>query len=249
MLKKFNQLLPLLLLIFIDSFSYFVIIPILLEIYFNHPGSVLSPTTHQFTRNFLTGLTISLSTLASLLAAPLIGSASDTYGRKKTLLLCLIGTSIGFFIPIIGILKKSVALILLGRILGGIGSASQPIAQAAVADISKGKEKAFFLSLIALAMTIALILGPLVGGYLSDAHFVSWFNPTTPYLFSTLISIANFLLVLFFFHETAHYEKPTQILRLSEIKHSLFTSINTYHLGSLLGKSAISRLILVYSCV
>jgi MFS family permease len=235
MSKSFHRLLPLLLLIFIDSFSYFVVIPILLEIYFNQPDSILPSSSSEFMRNFLTGLTISLSTFAGLIASPLIGNASDKYGRKKTLLICLACTTLGFLIPIFGLKEKSIALILLGRVLSGIGSASQPVAQAAVADLCEGKEKALYLSFIALAMTIALVLGPLVGGYLSDPQLVSWFSASTPYLFSAIISMIIFCLMVFFFSETAtESQLRSQMLSLSDIRQGLLSSLKNHRISKLL---------------
>lgn len=232
-----HHLLPLLLLIFIDSFSYFVVIPLLLQLFYGHHADLLPQSTTLTTRNILTGVTIALSPLATLIAAPLIGNASDKYGRKKTLLACLICVTVGFLFPIIGIHFKNVGLILLGRFIAGFGSASQPVAQAAVADVCHQKDKALFLSLIALMMTLALIIGPLAGGYLSDSHFVSWFTMTTPYVFALILSVLNLCLLLFFFRETLHHnvEKiKIPMLSIRDVWTTLPHYIKRYHFGFLM---------------
>ncbi|OGT44392.1 MAG: hypothetical protein A3F13_01785 [Gammaproteobacteria bacterium RIFCSPHIGHO2_12_FULL_40_19] len=234
MLKHFRRLFPLLLLIFIDSFSYFVVIPVLLELFFNAHYGLLPNRTSLATRDFLTGFTISLSTIAALIAAPFVGSFSDKYGRKKTLLFCLVAMTLGFLLPIIGILKKNLLLVLLGRLLSGIGSSSQPVAQAAVADLCQQDEKALFLSFIALMMTLPIMLGPLAGGYLSDNHLVSWFNATTPYCLAVIISIISFIIILFYFKETIGTEMRTQMLSMREIIFGLKKAIKTYRIGGLL---------------
>src|SRR3990167_7430536 len=146
MLKHFRRLFPLLLLIFIDSFSYFVVIPVLFELFFSAHYGILPKSTTLATRDFLTGFTICLSTVAALIASPFVWNLSDKYGRKKTLLICLVTIISGFLLPIIGIVKKSLLLILLGRTLSGIGSSSQPVAQAAVADLCHDDQKALYLS-------------------------------------------------------------------------------------------------------
>src|SRR3989338_8432479 len=191
------RLSPLLLLIFIDSFSFFVVIPVLLKIFYHNHYDLLPATTSVAMRNTLTGMTISLSMFAALIAAPFVGAASDRYGRKKTLLWCIVCVACGFLLPIIGIAEKNIYFIFIGRIISGIGSASQPVAQAVVADVCERENKAFFLGSIALMMTLALILGPLAGGYLLDAHVVSWFNSKTPFEFALVLSIINLFLILF----------------------------------------------------
>lgn len=226
MAKQIRQLFPLLLVIFIDSFSYFVVIPILLKIFFNGHYSVLPSDVSIKTRDFLTGLTISFSTIASLIAAPIVGSISDKYGRKKTLLGCLVAMMAGFLLPILGIVKKSVALILIGRLLSGIGSSSQPVAQAAVTDLCQGNEKSIFFSLIALMMTLAIIVGPLVGGCFS--------HPETPYFLALAFSALSFLIVLLGFKETIHSTQHTEIMSVSAMFFGLKKAIRAYHIGLLL---------------
>ncbi len=198
----FKKLSPLLLLIFLDSFSYFLVIPVLLQLFYQPSYGILGADVAQSTRNILMGCAIAGSTFVALFISPFVGSFSDKYGRKKTLLICLGFITVGFILPIIGILQKSIVLIFVGRLLGGIGSSSQPVAQAAVADLCDGKEKSYYFSLIALMMTLPLILGPLAGGYLSDSHFISWFTVTTPYYASAILSVLTFIIVGFGFHES-----------------------------------------------
>jgi len=234
MLNHFKRLFPLLLLIFIDSFSYFVVIPVLLEIFFKTHYGILPANTSVVMRDFLTGFTICLSTLTALIAAPFVGNLSDKFGRKKTLLFCLIGIIFGFALPIIGIMKKNLLLILLGRALSGVGSSSQPVAQAAVADLCNDDEKSLFLSFIALMMTLPIMLGPLVGGYLSDRHLVSWFNATTPYFLAVIISVISFFVILFFFKETMSIKVRTEMLSVRDVIFGLKKAVKTYQIGAVL---------------
>lgn len=228
------RLSPLLLLIFIDSFSFFVVIPVLLKIFYHNHYDLLSTVTNTATRNKLTGMVISLSMLMALIAAPFVGSASDKYGRKNTLLFCISCVALGFLFPIIGILQKNIYFIFVGRIISGVGSASQPVAQAAVADVCERENKAFFLGSIALMMTLALVLGPLVGGYLLDAHIVSWFNSKTPFEFALTLTVINLLLILFCFRETMQSNQRATILSFREVIIGLPQLIKQFAIGGLI---------------
>jgi MFS family permease len=197
------QLISLFLIIFIDTFCWFIIAPVLLRLYIAGPATILPTFTPMAERYFLYGLTMSLPPLAFILTSPFIGFSSDKFGRKKVLFLCLITALIGFLLPIYGILKKTISIILVGRFIGGASTASQPIAQAAVADLATTtKEKSRFFSVIALAMTLGLLLGPLVGGYLSDSSLVSWFNVKVPFYIGAVLTILNLLLVAYYYRPT-----------------------------------------------
>src|SRR3990167_9132254 len=122
----FYRFLPLLLLIFIDSFSYFVVIPVLLQLFYNHQYDLLPLSSSITTRNIITGITISLTPMAALIFSPFISFASDQYGKKKTLLVCIACVISGFVLLIVGIFNNNLIFVMLGRLIAGIGSASQP---------------------------------------------------------------------------------------------------------------------------
>jgi predicted MFS family arabinose efflux permease len=136
--------------------------------------------------------------------------------------------------PIIGIIQKNIYLLLTGRLISGLGSASQPVAQAAVADLCKREEKAFFLGSIALMMTLALILGPLAGGILSNSHIVSWFNSKTPFEFALALSVINLLLILFFFRETIQSNQKQILFSVREVVIGLPNVIKKFRVGLLI---------------
>lgn len=235
--KKISQLTPLFLVIFIDSLGYFLVIPVLLHLFIRNEYGLIPSTTNLSTRNLLYGITVTLSSLGLLLTAPIIGNLSDKYGRKKTIFWCLVGSFVGFILPIFGILKRSVTLLLLGRFIAGVSSGSQPVAQAAIADFTAGKQKAFYLAMIGFAMTLAMVLGPLGGGYLSDSHLAKWFNVMTPYWAGVILSLINITLLLIFYTERAHEQKKSNPTSISESLKILF---------SIIAKSSVSLLLLVF---
>lgn len=197
-----KKLLPLFLIIFIDSFSYFLVIPVFLRLFIHNSAHLIPAHLSLTERDFLFGFTVMLSPVATLIASPIIGHCSDKLGRKQTMSYCLLAAIVGFFLPILGIVSKSTGLVLLGRLIAGISNSSQPIAQAAIADNSEGKQRAFYLSLIAFAMTLAMVLGPLAGSYLSNPQHA--FNLSLPYWLGLALAMINLLLLLMLFKDTNH---------------------------------------------
>lgn len=234
---KAGRLIPLFLVIFIDSVAYFLVIPVFLRL-FLHGNYGLIPTDLPLaTRNLLYGITVTLLPLAFLLTAPIIGHFSDKHGRRFTILLCLLASFAGFILPVVGIFAGSLTLVLVGRFITGAASSSQPVAQAAIADFTQGKQKAFYLSLIGFAMTLAMVLGSLGGGYLSDEHLVRWFNVMTPYWAGVILSILNIILLLIFYRQFPKEQRRLHTTSVSEAIKILFEIVL---------RSNVSRLLLVF---
>lgn len=212
--SSLRALMPLFLIIFIDTVGYFVVIPVIIRLFIHNEIHLLPTQTSLAARDFLYSLTLMLSPLAFVICSPLIGHASDRFGRKKALTGALIAACLGFLLPIIGILTRHISLILIGRAVAGASSSSQPVAQAGVTDFSIGKQRAMYLALIGFAMTLGMVVGPLSGSYLSDNHLVSWFNTTTPYWFALVLSVINVALLLIFYQDpplktSLHVHTPT----------------------------------------
>ena len=201
-IKNYRQLLPLLFIIFIDTVGYFIVMPVIIRLFMPGTDALLPANMSTMIRDLLYSLTLMLSPLAFIICSPLIGHFSDRYGRKKALTYALIAACIGFLLPIIGILKKTIYLIFIGRFIAGASSSSQPVAQAGVTDITIGKVRAFYFSLIGFAMTLGMVIGPLSGSYLSDNTLISWFNVTTPYCFALLLSLINIIMMIILYKNT-----------------------------------------------
>jgi len=193
---------PLFLVLIVDAMGTGLVFPILSPIYMQMDGGILAATTTEAARNILYGITLAGFSFAMFFGAPLLGDLSDQMGRKKVLLICLIGTALSFLISAIGIEYKSVTLLIIGRFVGGFCAGSQPIAQAAITDISTDKNKAANLSLISAAFCVGFVIGPIMGGFFSDPHLNVLFSYSTPFFAATLLSFANAVLLCFTFKET-----------------------------------------------
>ena len=115
--------------------------------------------------------------LAATAATPLFGKLTDIHGRRTIMLV-----AIGIFI--VGSIACAVAptiwVLVLGRALQGLGGGGLlPIAQTIIADILSPRERPMVQSYTAVVFLSASILGPVLGGLLTDHlhwSFIFWIN-------------------------------------------------------------------------
>lgn len=199
---KMGEIAPLFLVILIDSMGLGIIFPMLSSMIIDQHSTFLAATTSDFSRNLLYGFTIGIYMLSWFFGAAILGDISDIVGRKKSLIVCLIGGCVGYILSGLAFHAHSLFFLILGRVIAGFTAGSQPIAQAAIVDMSSEQHKAKNIGYILLAASLGFILGPLAGGFLSDPRFVSWFDFATPMYFAAIFSAANAILLCFLFKET-----------------------------------------------
>lgn len=138
---------------------------------FNFIGLTLLITVQAFiVREYnTTAIAVSLLTvlfaISQFIAAPILGRLSDRYGRRPILLICLLGSAIGYFIFGIG---GALWILYISRIIDGFTGGNVSIATAIVTDISSVKERTKNLGLIGAAFGLGFIIGPVIGGVLSQ---------------------------------------------------------------------------------
>ena len=149
-----KRLLIIFLIVFVDLLGFGLILP-LLPYYAETFGA--NPT--------VIGLLVASYAAAQLIGAALLGRLSDLYGRRPLLLLSLFGTFIGFVI-----LGSAHALWMLfaARIVDGFTGGNISIAQAYISDVTDDKNRARGLGLIGAAFGLGFIIGPALGGMLSQ---------------------------------------------------------------------------------
>jgi len=202
---------PLFLVIAIDSMGLGILFPILSSMIIDSSSQFLPHATTIFTREFLYGAIIGIYMICWFFGAAMLGDLSDIIGRKKSLLICLVGACIGYAISGVAIYFHSIIFLIVGRIIAGFTAGSQPIAQAAIVDISTEKNKARNIGFILLAVSLGFVFGPMAGGILSDPRIVSWFNFATPMYFAAIFSFLNALLLKFTFEETFEVTRKVRI--------------------------------------
>lgn len=200
----FTKASPLLLVLFIDAMGLSLIMPILNALIFDPEAHFLpSVVATPFIHNIIYGFIIGIFMFCWFFGAAILGDLSDYIGRKKSLSICLWGAILSYLTSAFAVNAHSILLLLLGRIISGLTAGSQPIAQAAIIDLSSPDTKARNIGFILFSLSLGFIVGPLLGGLFSDTHLVSWFDFSTPFYFAALISSLNLILLWRLFDETA----------------------------------------------
>ena len=88
--KSLFTVAPLFLVLFIDGMGLGLLFPILNSIIVDPASAFLPATTSIVMRDFLYGLTVGIFMLCWFFGAAILGDLSDTVGRKKALMICLL---------------------------------------------------------------------------------------------------------------------------------------------------------------
>ncbi|MDW8350905.1 MAG: MFS transporter [Anaerolineae bacterium] len=131
-------------------------------------------------------------------ATPFLGWLSDRYGRRPILLLSLLGTAIAYFI--FGA-AGALWLLFLSRIIDGITGGNISIAQAYIADVTPPEDRSKAFGLIGAAFGLGFIIGPALGGLLSNISL------SAPAYFAGGLALANLILGYFVLPESLPAER------------------------------------------
>ncbi len=195
--------LGLLVVIFVDVAGQGLIIPIINALITDPTNQFMSSQATESQRHAAYGLVIGVFYLSWFLGAVYISRLSDSIGRKKGMLICLVGALIGYVLTIAAIALGSLWLMLLGRAITGFTAGNQPIAQAAMADLSNSEEeKTRNLGYAVSAFSIGLVAGPIIAGVLSDKAVIGDFaSLSLPFYVATGLVILAIVLILFWFQD------------------------------------------------
>lgn len=202
--------------IFVDAIGVSMFAPLLSYALF-HPPIVLMPEYSVAARNVFYGIALGLYAVFMFVGAPILGKLSDRIGRRPVILACLVGLMLSYLIAGLSVTVGSMALMIISRIVGGITAASQAVAQSAALDATKVESKNFIISMCLLASSLGFVFGPLIGGFLSNAKWVSWFGPMVPFYAGCLFSFLIAVSIYFSFHTNKSPREEKKKLQFKDL--------------------------------
>ena len=196
---KQPQLLPILLTNFISTLGFSIVLPFLVFVVMRFGGDAI-----------VYGLLAATYPLFQLIGAPILGRWSDTYGRKKVLLLSNAGTSIGWIVFLFALFLPAekgfsidlalfgtfviilpIMLLFLARAIDGITGGNISVANAYLSDISTDETRSKNFGKMAIASNLGFIVGPAVAGILGGTIY----GPIVPVLAALILSLITLIVL------------------------------------------------------
>jgi DHA1 family tetracycline resistance protein-like MFS transporter len=157
------------LIVFMDLLGFGVIIPQLPFYATAYNASALGVT-----------ILFSIYSACQFIAAPILGSMSDRWGRRPVLVFSQIGSVLGYvllgMVPLIHWSSAAVALgvIYLSRVIDGLSGGNISTAQAYISDVTTPANRAKGMGLLGAAFGIGFSVGPALGGIVGGEGRQHW---------------------------------------------------------------------------
>ena len=198
---------PILLVNFIGTLGYSIILPFLVILVVRFGGNEL-----------IYGLLGATYSFFQLLGAPILGNWSDRFGRKRILLLSQVGTFLAWVLfavalvlpntPLVRIessmlgfatLTMPLAVLFIARALDGITGGNVSVANAYLADVATEQDRKSNFGKMSAAGNMGFIIGPALAGVLGGTLY----GELLPVLVAMLISLVAIFVIAFLLRESS----------------------------------------------
>jgi MFS family permease len=216
-LNKQIPLYPLLLINFIGTLGFSIVLPFLIFLVIDFGGNAI-----------VYGILAAVYPAFQLIGAPILGRWSDIYGRKKVLLVSNGGTLIGWifflfalFLPVqnffsinsslIGAFTITLPLLVLffARFIDGLTGGNISVANAYLADISTDENRSKNFGKMAVSSNLGFIVGPALAGILGATIY----QEILPVLAALFLSLLTLIVIGFALKES----KPQLVVVTKQI--------------------------------
>ncbi|WP_075617199.1 MFS transporter [Paenisporosarcina indica] len=164
------------------------------------------------------GLMIAIFAGAQFVMSPIAGKWADQIGRRKMIIAGLSGLTISMFVFYF---SDSIWVLYTSRVIGGVGAALLiPAIFAYVADITTMDQRAKGNSYISAAMSLGIVIGPGIGGFLAD------FDLKLPLLVSALVSLVSVIFSVIVLKESREISSADMVVDQEPMMKKLAQSVH-----------------------
>jgi MFS transporter, DHA1 family, tetracycline resistance protein len=204
-LVKQASLFPILLVNFVGTLGFSIVLPFLVFVVMKFGGNAI-----------VYGLLAATYPAFQLIGSPILGKWSDTYGRKKILLLSNVGTSFGWLLFLFALFLSPSSLnihiaflgtfvviipllvLFLARAIDGVTGGNISIANAYLADLSSDSTRSKNFGKMAISSNLGFILGPALAGILGGTIY----GAILPVLAALILSLVTIIVIVFLLKES-----------------------------------------------
>ena len=204
-LVKQASLFPILLVNFVGTLGFSIVLPFLVFVVMKFGGNAI-----------VYGLLAATYPAFQLVGSPILGKWSDTYGRKKILLLSNVGTSIGWLLFLFALFLPSnsfsihivflgtfvviipLLMLFLARAIDGVTGGNISIANAYLADLSSDSSRSKNFGKMAISSNLGFILGPALAGILGGTIY----GAILPVLAALILSLVTIIVIVLLLKES-----------------------------------------------
>lgn len=204
--KERISILPLLLINFVGTLGFSIVLPFLVFLVTDFGGNAL-----------VYGILSATYPAFQLIGAPLLGRWSDVYGRKKILLVSHLGTLVAWVIFLVAlylpvddlfsvnseilgtfVLTLPLAILFLARAIDGLTGGNVSVANAYVADISSDENRSRNFGKMGMASNLGFVIGPALAGILGATAY----GEVLPVLVALILSLVVLVVIIFALKES-----------------------------------------------
>ena len=162
-----------------------------------HIAGSLSATVEEAT------WTLTSYLVANAIILPLTGWLSNYFGRKRMLMFSVTGFTIASFCC--GLAPSLPFLVFFRVVQGACGGGLQPISQAILLESFPPEDRGKAMGFWGLGIVVAPMLGPVLGGWLTDSYSWRWV-----FYINVPIGIASILMTSLFIFDPAYIRRASE---------------------------------------
>jgi DHA2 family multidrug resistance protein len=138
--------------------------------------------------------------VANAIILPLSGWLANYFGRKRLLTSAVVGFTLASFGC--GLAPNLTALVLFRILQGTFGGSLQPLSQAVLLETFPPEERGKAMGFWGLGIVVAPILGPVLGGWLTDSYSWRWV-----FYINLPVGIVAVMMIGLFVHDPAYIKR------------------------------------------